>query len=122
MNYNYNNMQEHDAQSSVSISFPEKMSLEVLSLSDGKEAIVKSANFLYSEFYLNGGNIQYDQTGRAFNELDVGNALRSVGWFSISNFSANFIFNFSDVNCICKIYNAINGLIKTSSIFRLRRT
>lgn len=87
MNYHPDNLQEHDgAQASIE-SFPnllpDKMSAEVLSLSDGKEAIVKSANLLYSEFYSKQGDIRLGQTERAFNELDVGNAMRTVGRFFI---------------------------------------
>lgn len=86
MNYHPDNLQEHDdAQASVDSILDllsDKMSAEVFSLSDGKEAIVKSANFLYSEFYLkHDNNIYLDQPERGYDELDVGNAIRTVGWF-----------------------------------------
>lgn len=85
----FHNLQDPNIKASVPISFPEKMSLELVSFSDGKEAVAKAASFLYSKFQLKVGNMQCDTRERIFNELEVGNALKAVGWFSI---------------CICKIF------------------
>ncbi|XP_077217008.1 undecaprenyl pyrophosphate synthetase family protein isoform X2 [Tasmannia lanceolata] len=56
----------------------EKMTLEFLSISDGKEGAAKAANFLCSK-YLNATSLGGNQIEPVFTEADMDNALKEVG-------------------------------------------
>lgn len=56
----------------------EKMTVEILSLSDGKEGIAKAASFLCSK-YMKDDSVSCNKSEPAFTESDVANALNAVG-------------------------------------------
>lgn len=58
----------------------DRMTVELLSFSDGKEAVAKAASFLYLQ-YLEGDSVGYNKMEPVFTETDVTNALRAVGLF-----------------------------------------
>ncbi|KAK1316705.1 hypothetical protein QJS10_CPA05g01141 [Acorus calamus] len=69
---------EADANPSTAFIDKEKMELELLSFSDGKEGVAKAASFLYSK-YLADVDIGGHQIEPRFTEADVDSALRSLG-------------------------------------------
>ncbi|KAK1315542.1 hypothetical protein QJS10_CPA05g00410 [Acorus calamus] len=69
---------EADANPSTAFLDKEKMKLELLSFSDGKEGVAKAASLLYSK-YLTDVDIRGHQIEPRFTEADVDGALRSVG-------------------------------------------
>ncbi|CAL9073107.1 unnamed protein product [Musa textilis] len=56
----------------------EKMTVEILSVSDGKEGIAKAASFLCSK-YMKVDSVSCNKSEPAFTESDVANALNAVG-------------------------------------------
>ncbi|MQL83364.1 hypothetical protein Taro_015851 [Colocasia esculenta] len=72
------NVQECDIHTLSPFVDPEKMTLEVLSSYDGKEAVVNAANFLCSK-HLKENNVVGDQRELVFTEADMADALTTVG-------------------------------------------
>ena len=58
----------------------DRMTIELLSFSDGKEAVAKAASFLCLQ-YLEGDSVGYNKMEPVFTETDVTNALKAVGLF-----------------------------------------
>ncbi|XP_042463563.1 dehydrodolichyl diphosphate synthase complex subunit nus1-like [Zingiber officinale] len=56
-----------------------KMTVEILSLSDGKEGIAKAANFLISK-YMKDDSLRCNGTKPTFSESQVSNALEAIGY------------------------------------------
>ncbi|XP_038983339.1 dehydrodolichyl diphosphate synthase complex subunit NUS1 isoform X1 [Phoenix dactylifera] len=56
----------------------ERMTVELLSFSDGKGAVAKAASFLCLQ-YLEGDSVGYNKMEPVFTETDVTNALKAVG-------------------------------------------
>uniref|UniRef100_A0A1D1Z0W9 ditrans,polycis-polyprenyl diphosphate synthase [(2E,6E)-farnesyldiphosphate specific] n=1 Tax=Anthurium amnicola TaxID=1678845 RepID=A0A1D1Z0W9_9ARAE len=73
----------------------EKMSLEILSSSDGKEAVAKAATFLCSK-YLKEDNLLGNQREPVFTETDIADALRTVG---CGGSEPDLLLVFSPVRC-----------------------
>ncbi|XP_074590589.1 uncharacterized protein LOC141846442 [Curcuma longa] len=56
-----------------------KMTVEILSLSDGKEGVAKAANFLISN-YMKDDSLRCNGTKPTFSESQVSNALKAIGY------------------------------------------
>ncbi|CAL9132030.1 unnamed protein product [Musa acuminata var. zebrina] len=67
-----------DAKMATSLFHFEKMAIEIISLSDGKEGVAKAASFLYSEHMKDDSEICY-RSEPDFTESDVANALKATG-------------------------------------------
>ncbi|THU64360.1 hypothetical protein C4D60_Mb01t25670 [Musa balbisiana] len=67
-----------DVKTMASVFQMEKMTVEILSLSDGKEGIAKAATFLCSK-YMKDDSVSCNKSEPAFTESDVANALNVVG-------------------------------------------
>ncbi|CAL9064639.1 unnamed protein product [Musa banksii] len=68
-----------DVKTMASVFQMEKMTVEILSLSDGKEGIAKAASFLCSK-YMKDDSVSCNKSEPAFTESDVANALNAVGY------------------------------------------
>lgn len=75
----YYNIQDANGNAVASV-HQERMTIEVLSFSDGKEAVAKAASFLCLQ-YLEGDSVGYNKMEPVFTETDVTNALKAVGLF-----------------------------------------
>ncbi|XP_064989545.1 uncharacterized protein LOC135627390 isoform X1 [Musa acuminata AAA Group] len=67
-----------DAKMATSLFHFDKMAIEIISLSDGKEGVAKAASFLYSEHMKDDSEICY-RSEPDFTESDVANALKATG-------------------------------------------
>lgn len=70
------------------------MSLEFASYSDGKEAVAKAANLLFTK-YITSANSGGDQEERIFTEPHMTEALRAVGLFYFTDVLNRFCFHFT---------------------------
>lgn len=77
----------------------DKMAIEIISLSDGKEGVAKAASFLYSEHMKDDSEICY-RSEPDFTESDVANALKATGMW----------FHMVDSDYICILYFVLHLL------------
>ncbi|RRT75401.1 hypothetical protein BHE74_00023278 [Ensete ventricosum] len=68
-----------DVKMMASVFQMENMTVEILSLSDGKEGIAKAATFLCSK-YMKDDSVSCNKSEPAFTESDVANALNAIGY------------------------------------------
>lgn len=68
-----------------------KMTVEILSLFDGKEGVAKAANFLISN-YMKDDSLRCNGTKPTFSESQVSNALKEIGMHFHSKCILAFFF------------------------------